>query len=61
MMWEVNAGDFETLRGWGTFEDPFAAIKDYSIRKEEMRWLNPVHRQLYAEYMETRLRYMAGK
>lgn len=53
-MWNPSEKDFETLRRWGLDEDPFAAVKDYSELKKELRWLNPDHRELWEKYVYTR-------
>ena len=41
-MWDVTEKDFEIIDSWGLGEDPFKAISDYSERKKELRWLNPI-------------------
>jgi ubiquinone/menaquinone biosynthesis C-methylase UbiE len=60
-MWQVDQNDFLALEKWGHLANPFAARDDYSAKKEEWRWLNPEHRELYNQYVQTRLNYMGGK
>lgn len=59
--WTVSEADFEELRTWGLEKDPFAAVKDFSELKKELRWLNPEHRQLFVDYMYRRFNYIGSK
>jgi ubiquinone/menaquinone biosynthesis C-methylase UbiE len=60
-MWEVTQKDFEKIDAWGLEKNPFKAIDDFSERKKEFRWLNPEHREAYAEYIQKRLEYIGQK
>jgi len=60
-MWEVKDDDFKTIINWGLEEDPFKAIKDFSEKKIEVRWLNQEHKQQYIKYKNDCSDYIKDK
>ncbi len=60
-MWEVKDDDFKTIINWGLEEDPFKAIKDFSEKKIELRWLNQEHKQQYIKYKKDCSDYIKDK
>jgi ubiquinone/menaquinone biosynthesis C-methylase UbiE len=60
-MWNPSQTDFDELAKWGLEVDPFAAVKDYSDLKSEIRWLNKENRKVYVGYTKKRLEYISGK
>jgi len=53
--------DFEKITSWGHLEEPFKAVQEYSKRKEEFRWLNPEHRNMFINYTKTRFGYIGNE
>ena len=60
-MWYPEDNDFASLEAWGLEIDPFAAVRDFSAMKTELRWLNGENRKVYVDYVKRRLEYIAGK
>ncbi len=60
-MWYPEDKDFASLEAWGLEADPFAAVRDFSAMKTELRWLNGENRKVYVDYVKRRLEYIAGK
>lgn len=50
-MWEPTEQAAKAIHAWGHDKDPFAASKDYSPLKCELRWLNSSHRVRHDNYI----------
>ena len=57
-MWKAEVKDFDTIENWGHFENPFAAIEDYSPTRADQRWVNPEQITIYNEYVRKRQEYI---
>lgn len=60
-MREPTTKDFAELEAWGLDSDPFKAFGDYSDMKNELRWLNPQHRDAHWAYLKRRDEWISGK
>lgn len=56
-----SSEDFRKIKEWGHLEEPFKAIQEYSQKKEELRGLNPEHKEMFVNYTNTRLGYIGNK
>lgn len=53
--------DFAALKSWGLEESPMKPFDDFSAFKNELRWLNPQHREAHWAYVKRREEWIAGK
>lgn len=60
-MWTPSEKDFDTIKKWGHFDNPFAAVDDFSHTKSERRWLNPEQNEIYDEYVRKRFEYIQSE
>ena len=53
--------DFSIIESWGLKNNPFAAIKDYSPLKTELRWMANGQFETYKEYVRKRNEYIKSE
>lgn len=47
--------DFDVIESWDLKSNPFKSVNDYSVLKNELRWLNLEHRKGHLIYYQQRL------
>lgn len=57
----LDISDRATVQQWPMTRDPFAAVKEYSLWKEKMRWLRPAHLRAHWAYRKRRAAWIGQK
>lgn len=53
--------DFAAITAWGLDREPFRPFGDFTELKNDLRWLNPQHREAHWAYVKRREAWIAGK